>query len=419
MVLRAGNAQCFIHFLRHAFPHPPCMTRRSTVPVRNAGPQRSTLRSGRASLVAILALLALFSAVVATPEQAGADRTVDALRAKAKEIAAQIERNNERISMLDEEFQFAKVQAAQFAEKARQSSATIAAAEQRVAGLRKAVARRAVALYRNSASGTNDTTSATTLQERGAAAVYTQAAASRDNAIVDDLRRARDAAEGARRKFTAAEAQQRANAETASKAKAELLKINAEQDRLLNQNDRALAAALQAERDRIAAANEAAARQREAQRREEAARREREQGNTRPRNGGGSGGGVEIVPPSNVVAPNPRAQKAIDIAMAQRGKPYLFAAAGPDRFDCSGLLVYAWGKVGVSVPHSSRAMWAALPHVPMSAIQPGDFVYFGNPIHHVAMYIGNGNMIESPHTGAVVRVRSSGRKDLRGATRVP
>ncbi len=100
------------------------------------------------------------------------------------------------------------------------------------------------------------------------------------------------------------------------------------------------------------------------------------------------------------------AAKAIATAAAQIGDPYQWGAAGPDRFDCSGLTMYAWAAAGVSLPHSSRAQFSSLPKVPLSEIQPGDLVFRGSPIHHVAIYEGNGVVIAAPHSGESVRRQS-------------
>jgi cell wall-associated NlpC family hydrolase len=103
-------------------------------------------------------------------------------------------------------------------------------------------------------------------------------------------------------------------------------------------------------------------------------------------------------------APTARASaaKAIATAAAQIGDPYQWGAAGPDRFDCSGLTMYAWAAAGVSLPHSSRAQFASLPKVALSEVQPGDLVFRGNPIHHVGIYEGNGVVIHSPQSGESV-----------------
>jgi peptidoglycan DL-endopeptidase CwlO len=112
------------------------------------------------------------------------------------------------------------------------------------------------------------------------------------------------------------------------------------------------------------------------------------------------------------------ASKAVAVAMAQIGKPYLWGADGETSFDCSGLMGFAWSAAGRSLPHSSRAQYAGTRRVSKSELQPGDLLFFGSPIHHVAMYIGDGQMVEAPHRRALVRVRSILRRDYVGAGRV-
>ncbi len=103
--------------------------------------------------------------------------------------------------------------------------------------------------------------------------------------------------------------------------------------------------------------------------------------------------------------------------MAQLGKDYVYAGAGPDVFDCSGLTLFAWDKAGVSLPHSAEAQYEMFPHVDMDQLQPGDLVTYGDPIHHVGMFIGNGQMVQAPETGDVVKVSSIYRPDFAGASR--
>jgi peptidoglycan DL-endopeptidase CwlO len=104
-------------------------------------------------------------------------------------------------------------------------------------------------------------------------------------------------------------------------------------------------------------------------------------------------------------APSSGAQVALAAAYSQIGTPYVYAGASPETgFDCSGFTMWAWSQAGVSLPHSSAAQYASLPHVDQSDLQPGDLVFFYSPIHHVGMYVGGGQMIHSPHTGAYVEV---------------
>lgn len=95
---------------------------------------------------------------------------------------------------------------------------------------------------------------------------------------------------------------------------------------------------------------------------------------------------------------------AVAAAESRLGDPYVWGAAGPDSFDCSGLTMWAWAHAGVSLPHFSGAQYSSTTHIPMSDLQPGDLVFFADPGEHVAMYIGNGQIIEAPHTGAVVHI---------------
>ena len=107
-----------------------------------------------------------------------------------------------------------------------------------------------------------------------------------------------------------------------------------------------------------------------------------------------------------VVASSDAAQIAVDTAMAQRGKPYVWAASGPGSFDCSGLTAYAYKAAGISLPHSSALQSRTGQAVSRAALQPGDLVFFYSPVSHVGIYIGNGQMVHAPTSGDVVKVAS-------------
>jgi len=94
--------------------------------------------------------------------------------------------------------------------------------------------------------------------------------------------------------------------------------------------------------------------------------------------------------------------KAVAFAYAQLGKPYQWGATGPGSFDCSGLAQAAWAAAGVSIPRTTYAQWAALPHVSTSALEPGDLLYFDG-VGHVAIYVGGGDIIDAPQTGMDVQ----------------
>jgi peptidoglycan DL-endopeptidase CwlO len=113
-------------------------------------------------------------------------------------------------------------------------------------------------------------------------------------------------------------------------------------------------------------------------------------------------------PPAYNGAASGRAAVAVQYAYAQLGKPYQWGGAGPDSFDCSGLTMRSWGAAGVGLPHSAAGQQAMLPAVSLSALEPGDLVFYGDPAYHTAIYIGGGRIIQAPHTGAVVEISSVG-----------
>ena len=111
------------------------------------------------------------------------------------------------------------------------------------------------------------------------------------------------------------------------------------------------------------------------------------------------------------------AAMAVAEAYKQLGKPYVWGAAGPDSFDCSGLTEWAWAKAGVRLPHYTGDQWNAGRHVTRAQLQPGDLVFFFDDLSHVGIYLGNGQMIHAPHSGTVVRVENVWWNDFQGAVR--
>jgi len=128
----------------------------------------------------------------------------------------------------------------------------------------------------------------------------------------------------------------------------------------------------------------------------------------------GGGGGNIPVPPSSTLG-----GQAVAIAERYLGVPYVWGGASPSGFDCSGLTMYVYSQLGVSLPHNAAAQYLSLPHVSESDLQPGDLVFFDG-LNHVGIYIGGGSIIHAPHTGTVVQISSlSGGGSYYGAARVP
>jgi len=100
-----------------------------------------------------------------------------------------------------------------------------------------------------------------------------------------------------------------------------------------------------------------------------------------------------------------RAEVAVDRALEQLGTPYVWEAAGPRTFDCSGLTLWAWGHAGVAMNHYTGDQVHEGVRVAPSQLLPGDLVLFGSKLHHVGMYLGAGYMIDAPDTGEYVKIQ--------------
>jgi cell wall-associated NlpC family hydrolase len=112
------------------------------------------------------------------------------------------------------------------------------------------------------------------------------------------------------------------------------------------------------------------------------------------------------------------AQKAVQTALAQIGDPYVWAAAGPDAFDCSGLTSYAWAAAGISIPHSSSQQYGYGTHISRSQVRAGDLVFFYSPISHVGIAINNTQMVHASTFGVPVKIADIDSSPYVGATRL-
>jgi peptidoglycan DL-endopeptidase CwlO len=110
--------------------------------------------------------------------------------------------------------------------------------------------------------------------------------------------------------------------------------------------------------------------------------------------------------------------QALEAALTRRGDPYVWGAAGPDEFDCSGLVVWAFAQEGITLPHFTGDLWESGVHVPRADLEPGDLVFFFPDISHVGIYLGDGLMIDAPDFGEVVQVEPVFWDEYVGAVRI-
>jgi cell wall-associated NlpC family hydrolase len=368
-------------------------------------PRRRRPRTlGRLSLLTAVALVATF----ATPflgASNGFASTLDQKRAEAKRLAAQIDANDNEISILDEQYNGTVLKIAALNKSIAGAQQRLAVAQRHTLGLRNEVRARAAALYMNAGSGALfPALDAKNAQEVATSSSYTAAAAARDNTLLSSLR-------SATAQYTARQKDLK-NARNRATSESNRLADTRDQISQANQRAHQLLSSVNGEiKTLVQQAEEARQRAAEAEARTEMARRE-----AASRNQSSSGFGNQQAP-TNLPPPSGSAAIAVHAAEAQLNKPYQFAASGPGSFDCSGLTSYAWGVAGVSMAHFAATQYTEFPHVPISQLAPGDLVFYGSPIHHVGMFVGSGTMIEAPHTGAFVRYSSIYRPDFVGASR--
>ncbi|WP_308250515.1 C40 family peptidase [Nonomuraea rhizosphaerae] len=113
-----------------------------------------------------------------------------------------------------------------------------------------------------------------------------------------------------------------------------------------------------------------------------------------------------------------KAAEAARWALTQQLKPYVWGAEGPRAYDCSGLVMAAYQRVGISLPHYTGDQWTAGRHISKEELRPGDLVFFYGDLHHVGIYIGGGMMIHAPQTGDVVRIAPLARRPYAGGVRI-
>ena len=302
----------------------------------------------------------------------------------------------------------ARAKALEAQQAADRAEARAAAQEQARAAAARAQARVAAARARQDAL---QATRAASAQERRDAAQDARAAAQRALARQDAAQAERDAAAQAQaRRDAAAQAQARRDAAAQAQARRDAA---------------AAAAAAQARRDAAQARRETAQARREAAQAEREATQARREAHEAARAARRARRAQQQASPAPSPAPAPApspspapapfgsggSARAISFARAQLGEPYVWGAAGPSAWDCSGLTSGAWSAAGVNLPHYSVAQYYATTPVSMSSIRAGDLLFWGttsspDSIHHVALYIGGGMMIHASRTGQPVQVSS-------------
>lgn len=391
--------------------------------------RRPRRRASGHRLLVFVAVVGTLLAGLATPP-AGA-QSVEGKRAEAQQVAAQLDGLERELSALDEQYNTARLELAAVEED-------IAAAQQRVDGAaadmdatRDDLRRFAVEAYVTTGDAdTLDALMGDGVGDLGARQAYAEVATGSRRDLVDQLSatRARSDAEIGQLEAVRAEAaaleDQLSGARSAADAKVR------EQEALQARVEGELATLVQQEQARRAAEEQARAEAaaREASARQEAARLAAAQERSSSTTAASSSSSSAAAPSSSGASPTTTAPApstptttapptappvpggvgaVLAAASSQVGTPYVWAGASPEQgFDCSGFTMWAWSHGGRSLPHSAAAQMSMTRRISIDQLQPGDLVFYGSPVHHVALYVGNGTIVHAPGRGRFVRYDS-------------
>jgi cell wall-associated NlpC family hydrolase len=319
-------------------------------------------------LVAVAPVLVVAAAVAGGAKVVAADPISDK-QAQAKQLQDDIEATNQALTAAGERYNAAQIQLTEREVVVAAIDAEIVATQGQVDRTLGLVRERSASVYRRALRGHSleelDYSDASQLLVRKH---YAGIQARRDDDLLRQLDDAKAQLASQRAEAEKARAEAAAEREQIAAMRVDLEAKSAQQQQLLEQVKGELAQLV---------AEELARRQREAE------------ALARSKLGGGDGD-------PNLPPPGPAAAQALAFAEAQLGKTYVYAAAGPNNYDCSGLTMAAYRSAGVSLPHYSGAQYAALPHVPLDRVMPGDLIFWGrNASSHVALYYGDARILES------------------------
>jgi cell wall-associated NlpC family hydrolase len=313
---------------------------------------------------------------------------IDDLRVKAAALEAQIAETGARVAALGEQLNAAQLALDDAQAKIVDAETRIAASKAESAQLIGLVRDRMASIYRRHGIGPTQSLDFSSASNANIRSQYAEVATRRDNRLLDQLDAVRKDLAVQRSDASRARAEAQTQRDALASTKAEADAAAAEEQSLLGQVQGELGVLVREEQARREAAAAAAA--------------PKPIGDGKPWTG-------------PVPDPSGGAGAAVAFALAQVGKPYQYAATGPDTYDCSGLTMRAWQAGGISLPHYSGAQARMFPPVPLDQLQPGDLITTSSWSAHVGIWVGGG-YVHATHTGDVIR-HVAGSGSVRAAVR--
>ena len=347
------------------------------------------------ALLGVVALLTSVSAATATP--------IQSKRAQAQAVLAQIHESDIQLEKAIESYNYANVQLGQIDADLDSNAHHLVVAQKSLKAAQANIAERLRALYVNGDQGgaVEILLGAENLDDLLGRLDMVQRIGDQDAKVLAEVKTFRKEVKERRARLTAARANQAEIVAQRASTKRSIESQLAQRQQML--------AGIQSEIKQLQA--EEARRQAQLQREAEARLAAQQRAASTARAAatelaaGSFTASIDSTPSDSLIPAAPPAQYGgvVGLAMQELGKPYVWGAAGPSSFDCSGLVMYVYAQVGVSLPHNAAAMYSYGSPVAYGDLQPGDLVFFSG-LGHMGIYIGGGQFIHAPHTGDVVKI---------------
>jgi peptidoglycan DL-endopeptidase CwlO len=370
-------------------------------------------------LLCTLGLAALAAAVAATVATAHSTPQIRAAQAHERAVMAQVDAINRKLQLAEDQWSTATQRLAQAERLLRQNEYRLHIAKGNLKASQKRLMARLYSLYVNGAPSTVDVLAgAHSLSQIIDRAESAQVLSNQDAALGEQALSFEHSVQARERKLHQLKLQREQAVREAAARKAERARELGQERRLLASIHSSISQLQAQEAARERAARIAAEARLKAELAARAAAKKAAEAQ-QTQSSSSSAPTPAPPPPVNVPTGSPGAghAAAASIALHYLGVPYVYGGASPSGFDCSGLVMYVYAQLGISLPHYTVAQWNAT--VPVSSPAPGDLVFF-NGLGHVGIYIGGGRFVNAPHTGSVVRIDSlSSFGGYDGARRVP
>lgn len=347
----------------------------------NAAKETPRRRSPRRRILALAMIVAILASVSTMISGAGADTLADK-QAEARQIADKMAVLQSRLMDVNAQYERANYELHLAEQKVTEAKALAERAAAEVELRQADLQQFAINAYQSGNDSAAFDALFTSDPGSGAEKVsYLENLSGNKRDLIDAFNGAKVKAREDAARLEGVEAEARSRADVIEQARRDAASAAAEQQALNSKVQGELSALVAQENARRAAAEAA-----------RSAEEARNNGGGGTSGGGGGGGGTVGNPPP----PTPGAGSAIQQALSRVGAPYVWGAEGPNSFDCSGLVKWAYGRTGVSLPHYSGAMYAMTTRISSSQLQPGDLVFWGGGgSEHVAIYMGGNQLVHA------------------------